>query len=89
MMNSAENRTAGKQLVSIVLLVAFFFMEIFCYFDHIFGGQMSIFLTERSIFLDASSHLYKRPCPSVGWLVRPLVSWSVKIDDKWPFTDSK
>ena len=42
------------------------------------------------IFLDASSHLYKRPCPSVGW----LVGWSVgnafvQIDEKWPFTDSK
>ena len=32
-----------------------------------------------AIFLDASSHLYKRPCPSVGWLVRPLVRWSVTL----------
>ena len=46
------------------------------------------------LFLDASSHLYKRPCPSIGWLVRWSVSPSVrkafvKIDEKWPFMDSK
>ena len=45
-------------------------------------------------FLDASSHLYKRPCPSVrwlvGWSVRPSVGYAfVKIDEKWPFMDSK
>ena len=28
-------------------------------------------------FLDASSHLYKRVCPSVGWFVRPSVRPSV------------
>ena len=30
-------------------------------------------------FLDASSQLYKRPCPSVGWSVRPLVRPSVTL----------
>ena len=25
-------------------------------------------------FLDASTHLYKRLCPSVGWSIRPLVT---------------
>ena len=30
-------------------------------------------------FLDASSHLYKRPCPSVGWLVGWLVGPSVAL----------
>ena len=28
-------------------------------------------------FLDASSHLYMRSCPSVGWLVGPSVGPSV------------
>ena len=43
-----------------------------------------------SFFLDASSHLYKRPCPSVGWSLRPSVRHAfVKIDEKWPFMDSK
>ena len=32
-----------------------------------------------STFLDASSHLYKRPCPSVGWLVGWLVRPSVTL----------
>ena len=29
------------------------------------------------LFLDASSHLYKRVCPSVGWSVGPSVRQSV------------
>ena len=33
-------------------------------------------------FLDASSHLYKRPCPSVGWLVGPSVGRSVTLSSK-------
>ena len=46
------------------------------------------------LFLDASSHLYKRPCPSVRWSVGPSVRWLVgnafvQIDEKWPITDSK
>ena len=41
-------------------------------------------------FLDASSHLYKRPCPSVRCSVRLSVGNAfVQIDKKWPFTDSK
>ena len=35
-------------------------------------------LTNHPIsFLDASSHLYKRVCPSIGLSVGPSVSWSV------------
>ena len=37
----------------------------------------------RSLFLDASSHLYKRPCPSVGPSIRPLVGRSVMLLSKW------
>ena len=29
------------------------------------------------LFLDASKHLYKRVCLSVGWLVSRSVGWSV------------
>ena len=38
---------------------------------HPFGGL--------SLFLDASSHLYKRVCPSVGPSVRPSVRRSVTL----------
>ena len=46
------------------------------------------------LFLDASTHLYKSSCPSVGPLVGPLVGPSVgytfaQINEKRPFTDSK
>ena len=39
------------------------------------------------------SHLYKRPCPLVDWLVGRSVGPSVgnafvKIDEKWTFSDS-
>ena len=27
-------------------------------------------------------HLYKRPCPSVGWSVGPSVGWSVMLSSK-------
>ena len=37
-------------------------------------------------FLDAASHLYKRPCPSVG---PSVCNGFVIIDEKWTFTDSK
>ena len=48
------------------------------------------FLAESLHSIDASSHLCKRPCPSVRWLVGPSVGPSVgnvfvKIDEKWPF----
>ncbi len=51
-------------------------------------------LYQVSVLLDAYSHLYKRPYPSVGrlvhWSVGPLVRNAfVKIDEKWPFMDSK
>ena len=43
-------------------------------------------LMNAKLFLDASSHLCKRPCPSV----RPLVGYAfVKIDETWPFVDYK
>ena len=35
-----------------------------------------------TVFLDASSHLNKRPCLSVGPLVRPLVRRSVTLSSK-------
>ena len=35
-----------------------------------------------SHFLDASSHLYKRPCPLFGPLVGPLVGPSVILSSK-------
>ena len=42
------------------------------------------------LFLDASSHLYKRVCPSVRWSVGRSVGHAfVKIEVKWPFMDSK
>ena len=35
-------------------------------------------------------NLYKRPCPSVGWSVGPLVRNAfVKTDEKRTFTDSR
>ena len=42
--------------------------------------------------LDASSHLYKRPCPSVFPLIGPSVGWSVRntfvnFDERSMFTD--
>ena len=37
-------------------------------------GSLSLQASGNSIFLDASSHLYKRVCPSVG----PSVRWSVR-----------
>ena len=50
----------------------------------------------RSLSLDASSHLYKRPCPSVGRLVgpvrlsiRPSVTLSSKTVKNDFFPDSK
>ena len=37
-------------------------------------------------FLDASSHLYMRPFPSVVWLVGPSIGKAfVQIDEKWTF----
>ena len=39
-------------------------------------------------FLDASSHLYKRPCPSVGPLVGPSVAF-VNFDEITIFTNSE
>ena len=45
-----------------------------------------LFLPFFALFLDASSHLYKRPCPSVGLSVGHAF---VKIDEKRPFMDSK
>ena len=35
-------------------------------------------MTHSMAFLDASSHLYKRVCPSVGPSVRPSVTLSLK-----------
>ena len=37
----------------------------------------------RKIFLDASSHLYIRVCPSVGWSVRWLVHRLVRLSVGW------
>ena len=43
-----------------------------------------------SSLLDASSHLYKRPYPSVGWLVGPSVRHAfVKFGEKWILAESK
>ena len=44
----------------------------------------------KLIFLVACTRLYKSLCRSVGWSVRPSVGNAfVKIDEKWPFKDSK
>ena len=40
---------------------------------------MNIFLLNFHPFLDASSHLYMRVCPSVGPSVRPSVGPSVRL----------
>ena len=46
--------------------------------------------SDDAAFLAASSHLFTRPCPSVGPSVCPLVGNAfVKIDDTWPFTDEE
>ena len=48
------------------------------------GGSISLL----AFFIDASSHLYKSPCPSIRPLVRPLVrSAFVKFGEKLPFKD--
>ena len=36
-------------------------------------------------FLDASSHFYKRPCPSVGPSCWSVGNAFIKYDEKWPF----
>ena len=58
-----------------------FWRFVFCIFN---GNLNSLFtwLIDLFSFLDASSHLYKRPCPSVRPLVRPLVGWSVTLSSK-------
>ena len=48
-------------------------------FSHSTGYTKKLSL---NLFLDASSHLYKRPCPSVGPSVRPSVGWSVTLSSK-------
>ena len=39
-------------------------------------------MTISNMFLVADTQLYKRLCPSVGWLVGWLVGWSVVIELK-------
>ena len=43
------------------------------------GACRTLIVAVSTRFLDASSHLYKRPCPSVGRSVRPLVRRSVTL----------
>ena len=44
-----------------------------------FLAKMSVYSAKTSLFLDASSHLYKRLCLSVRPSVRPLVRPSVSV----------
>ena len=59
-----------------------------------YGGLSGLVFCYCCLFLDASSHLHKRPCPSVGLSVGPLVrpfvgNAFVEVDKKWIFPDSK
>ena len=47
--------------------------------NYIISGNRIVY-GEKILFLDASTHLYKRLCPSVGWLVGRLVGRSVVIE---------
>ena len=43
--------------------------------EHGVGSWMRVLIAlwKKNYFLDASTHHYKRVCPSVGWLVGPFV----------------
>ena len=59
-----------------IFLPEFFYFSFYIYYLCLWWHwKMHIYLFQI-VFLDASSHLYRRVCPSVGPLVRPSVDWS-------------
>ena len=56
----------GERLITVNLSLSF--LKLKCFFP--------------KILLDASSHLYERPCPSVGQLVRWLVRKQIFLDSE-------
>ena len=75
-----DRRTDQQAYFSISIEMQFYISAMFVGFpDEMHEEKHSFFDFEQALFLDASSHLYKRVCPSVGPSVGPSVRPSVGL----------